>query len=231
LLSFIILTAVFWYTDGQPLLGIISMLPVLLVLVWILGTMVTIGYTLNVMTILIGALTVGLGVTYAIHISHRFIEEMEHHHSLDKAINNTVKNTGSALFGAAMTTVLGFGVLFFAILPPMKQFGTMTALTILYSFLSSVWVLPSMLVIWARQTGLSGNGNEHENKVPEPKEKYDNPDVSKMITTSDSEDDDVSEDNSEEVTEKDESENEKAVEEPEDERNDIAIPKTDKNKL
>ena len=137
LLSFIILTAVFWYTDGQPLLGIISMLPVLLVLVWILGTMVTIGYTLNVMTILIGALTVGLGVTYAIHISHRFIEEMEHHHSLDKAINNTVKNTGSALFGAAMTTVLGFGVLFFAILPPMKQFGTMTALTILYSFLSS----------------------------------------------------------------------------------------------
>ena len=78
LLSFIILTAVFWYTDGQPLLGIISMLPVLLVLVWILGTMVTIGYTLNVMTILIGALTVGLGVTYAIHISHRFIEEIEH---------------------------------------------------------------------------------------------------------------------------------------------------------
>ena len=155
LLSFVILTAVFWYTDGQPLLGIISMLPVLLVLVWILGTMVTIGYTLNVMTILIGALTVGLGVTYAIHISHRFIEEIEHHHSLDKAINNTVKNTGSALFGAAMTTVLGFGVLFFAILPPMKQFGTMTALTIFYSFLSSVWVLPSMLVLWARQTGIT----------------------------------------------------------------------------
>jgi len=164
LLSFIILTAVFWYTDGQPLLGIISMLPVLLVLVWILGTMVTIGYTLNVMTILIGALTVGLGVTYAIHISHRFIEEMEHHHSLDKAINNTVKNTGSALFGAAMTTVLGFGVLFFAILPPMKQFGTMTALTILYSFLSSVWVLPSMLVIWARNSGLTKELNDENTK-------------------------------------------------------------------
>jgi hypothetical protein len=116
--------------------------------------MVAIGYALNVFTILIGALTVGLGVTYAIHISHRFIEEMEHHHSLEKAVNNTVKNTGSALFGAAMTTVLGFGVLFFAILPPMKQFGTMTALTIFYSFLSSVWVLPSLLVLWARYTNL-----------------------------------------------------------------------------
>jgi len=174
LLSFVILTAIFWYTDGQPLLGIISMLPVLLVLVWILGTMVTIGYTLNVMTILIGALTVGLGVTYAIHISHRFIEEMEHHHSLDKAINNTVKNTGSALFGAAMTTVLGFGVLFFAILPPMKQFGTMTALTIFYSFLSSVWVLPSMLVIWARQSGLARKEEKHEDEISEEMEKVEN---------------------------------------------------------
>jgi len=186
-LSFIILTAVFWYTDGQPLLGIISMLPVLLVLVWILGTMVTIGYTLNVMTILIGALTVGLGVTYAIHISHRFIEEMEHHHSLEKAVNNTVKNTGSALFGAAMTTVLGFGVLFFAILPPMKQFGTMTALTILYSFLSSVWVLPSMLVIWAKSTGLAEKLNEHENIIPEAKDKYEESQDSKEETDSDEE--------------------------------------------
>ena len=161
ILSFIILTAIFWYTDKQPWLGPLTMIPVLLVLVWILGTMVAIGYALNVFTILIGALTVGLGVTYAIHISHRFIEEMEHHHSLEKAVNNTVKNTGSALFGAAMTTVLGFGVLFFAILPPMKQFGTMTALTIFYSFLSSVWVLPSILVLWARYTNL-GKGNDEQ---------------------------------------------------------------------
>ncbi|OIR22193.1 MAG: hypothetical protein BET99_05065 [Marine Group III euryarchaeote CG-Epi2] len=216
LLSFIILTAVFWYTDGQPLLGIISMLPVLLVLVWILGTMVTIGYTLNVMTILIGALTVGLGVTYAIHISHRFIEEMEHHHSLDKAINNTVKNTGSALFGAAMTTVLGFGVLFFAILPPMKQFGTMTALTILYSFLSSVWVLPSMLVIWARSSGLAKNLNELENTIPEAKDK----------SKAEENEEDV-EDTKEDETEA--KETEENGEEPEDIKNDIATHKADED--
>ena len=216
LLSFIILTAVFWYTDGQPLLGIISMLPVLLVLVWILGTMVTIGYTLNVMTILIGALTVGLGVTYAIHISHRFIEEMEHHHSLDKAINNTVKNTGSALFGAAMTTVLGFGVLFFAILPPMKQFGTMTALTILYSFLSSVWVLPSMLVIWARSSGLAKNLNELENKIPEAKEQ----------SKAEENEEDVEETKEDETEAKETEEN---GEEPEDIKNDIATHKADED--
>jgi len=190
ILSFILLTAIFGYTDKQPWLGPLTMIPVLLVLVWILGTMVAIGYALNVFTILIGALTVGLGVTYAIHISHRFIEEMEHHHSLEKAVNNTVKNTGSALFGAAMTTVLGFGVLFFAILPPMKQFGTMTALTIFYSFLSSVWVLPSLLVLWARYTGLGkASHDQQENKEPEAKESYQKTEEEPKDSSEDSSDD------------------------------------------
>ena len=63
--------------DGQPLLGIVDNNSCFLVFTWILGTMVVIGYSLNVMTTLIGALTIGLGVTYAIHISHRFIEELK----------------------------------------------------------------------------------------------------------------------------------------------------------
>ena len=202
ILSFILLTAIFGYTDNQPWLGPLTMIPVLLVLVWILGTMVAIGYALNVFTILIGALTVGLGVTYAIHISHRFIEEMEHHHSLEKAVNNTVKNTGSALFGAAMTTVLGFGVLFFAILPPMKQFGIMTALTIFYSFLSSVWVLPSLLVLWARYTGLGkANHDQQENKEPEAKESY-----RKTEDEIDAEDEPTEEEESEDSSEEDQDE-------------------------
>ena len=146
--------------------------------------MVVIGYSLNVMTTLIGALTIGLGVTYAIHISHRFIEELEEHHSLENAVNNTVKNTGFSLFGAAMTTVLSFGVLSQSILVPMQQFGTITALTILFSFLSSVWVLPSILVLWAKQAGLT------EIKIPESKEKAD---ASIIATTSDNESDDNSE--------------------------------------
>ena len=184
ILSFIVLTAVFWINDGQPLLGLLTIIPVLLVLTWILGTMVVIGYSLNVMTTLIGALTIGLGVTYAIHISHRFIEELEEHHSLENAVNNTVKNTGFSLFGAAMTTVLSFGVLSQSILVPMQQFGTITALTILFSFLSSVWVLPSMLVIWAKNSNLAEDLSSNENQMPEKKEKYES---SSMAITKDNE--------------------------------------------
>ena len=195
ILSFIVLTAVFWINDGQPLLGLLTIIPVLLVLTWILGTMVVIGYSLNVMTTLIGALTIGLGVTYAIHISHRFIEELEEHHSLENAVNNTVKNTGFSLFGAAMTTVLSFGVLSQSILVPMQQFGTITALTILFSFLSSVWVLPSILVIWAKNSNLVEGLHGNEKQLPETKEKSE---VSSTAITEDSEEgDDESSDNKE----------------------------------
>ncbi|MCK5252188.1 MAG: MMPL family transporter, partial [Thermoplasmata archaeon] len=67
------------------------------------------------------------------------------------ALNDTVGHTGAALFGAAATTIGGFGVLAFSVLTPMAQFGIVTALSIFYSFLASVFVLPSFLAIWARR--------------------------------------------------------------------------------
>jgi hypothetical protein len=57
------------------------------------------------------------------------------------------------LLGSAATTVGGFGVLVFAILPPLQQFGLITGLTIIYAFLAAVLVLPSLLVVWTRLFG------------------------------------------------------------------------------
>ncbi len=62
----------------------------------------------------------------------------------------SLTGTGGALLGSAATTVGGFGVLVFAILPALQQFGIITGLTIIYAFLASVLVLPSLLVVWTR---------------------------------------------------------------------------------
>ncbi|MFB6198704.1 MAG: MMPL family transporter, partial [Halobacteriaceae archaeon] len=58
--------------------------------------------------------------------------------------------TGGALLGSAATTVGGFGVLAFAILPPLQQFGIITGITIIYAFGASVFLLPSLLILWLR---------------------------------------------------------------------------------
>jgi len=132
------------------MVGLLSTVPIVLVIGWVYGSMYLLNIPLNVVTIMISALTIGLGITYAIHISHRFLEDLETK-PWKTALCDTVGHTGAALFGAAATTIGGFGMLTFSVLTPMAQFGIVTALSIFYSFLASVFVLPSFLAIWARR--------------------------------------------------------------------------------
>ena len=148
--ALIVLVLFFWFTEFRPMLAVLAVLPILLVLVWVLGTMVLLGFDYNVVTALITALSVGIGVDYTIHITHRFVEEREHHgKSIKDAISSTMHTTGGALIGSALTTALGFSVLVFSPIPPMGQFGLLTAITVVYSLIAAVVVLPPMLVTWA----------------------------------------------------------------------------------
>ncbi|RLF48418.1 MAG: hypothetical protein DRN10_02690 [Thermoplasmata archaeon] len=142
---------IFYLRDKSVMLGIITAIPIIFCVSWILGSMYLLGISLNVMTITIASLTVGLGVTYAIHISHRFVEEVEKNGDIEKAAHRAVNSTGVSLFGAAATTIAGFALLSFSLMPPLQQFGEMTALTILYAFISAVFILPSFLTLWARR--------------------------------------------------------------------------------
>jgi predicted RND superfamily exporter protein len=104
----------------------------------------------NILTGMITSLTVGLGVAYSIHLSERYNQELKRSDTMWDAMETAVTGTGGALLGSAATTVGGFGVLAFAILPPLQQFGIITGMTIIYAFLASVLVLPSLLVVWTR---------------------------------------------------------------------------------
>jgi len=152
--AFLMLT--YRITDGSATLGFVTLLPVMLSVTWILGTMYLADIPFNVLTGMITSLTVGLGVAYSIHISERYAHELERHRSVWEAMRTTVTGTGGALLGSAATTVGGFGVLVFAILPPLQQFGLITGLTIIYAFLASVLILPSLLVVWTRYMGPDG---------------------------------------------------------------------------
>ncbi len=148
--SLVVLMVVFTIEERSPMIGLVATLPMVFCLIWIVGTMYLLHIPLNAMTITIGSLTVGLGITYGIHITHRFIEDLRDTSDVQEATRRTLLNTGGALMGAAGTTIAGFGLLVFSLMPPLQQFGSITALSILYSFLSSVIVLPVLLMIWAK---------------------------------------------------------------------------------
>ena len=147
--SLIVLTAVFLYEKRSWMLGLITSIPVVLALLWLLGSMYALGINFNVVTVTTTSLTIGLGITYAIHITHRFLEDWEREKNIEDAIKKTVRHTGTSIFGAATTTMAGFGTLMLSSMPPIRQFGEVSALSILYSFVLSVFILPTFLYMWA----------------------------------------------------------------------------------
>ncbi len=149
-----ILTLIFYFSKKTKILGLITTFPVTLVTIWIIGTMFLLDVPLNVLTVTITALTVGMGVDFSIHVAHRFLEEVENGKELFEASQETVLNTGSALFGSAATTVGAFGILSTSDIVPLAQFGYITAMAIAYSFIVAVFLLPSALVVWAKFTGV-----------------------------------------------------------------------------
>ena len=143
-----ILALFFWLTQRRPTLGVIAVGPIVLVLIWVLGTMALVGIPYTLLTSIITALSIGIGVDYTIHVIHRYREEFTRLRNPEQAAIRTLSTTGSALLGSALTTALGFGVLVLSPLEGSQQLGITAAITIAYSLIVSILVVPPAMTIW-----------------------------------------------------------------------------------
>jgi len=146
----VLMAAVFWVRLRRPMLGVITVAPVVLVLLLTFAAMAATGITFNPMTSMISALAIGIGVPFTIHVTHRFEEDLHGHADLDTAMRSTMRNTGGALAGSAFTTMAGFATLVTSSLQPFRQLGLVVAYAIGFALVASVLVLPSMLALWHR---------------------------------------------------------------------------------
>ena len=143
-----VLAVFFWVTVRQPALAVIAVVPTILVLVSVLGTMALLGIPYTIVTSIITALSIGIGVDYTIHMIHRYREEFAHVRDPERAAVRTLAATGSALLGSAMTTGLGIGVLAASPLAALQQFGITAAITIAYSLIVAVVLVPPAMTVW-----------------------------------------------------------------------------------
>lgn len=153
--ALVLLVVTFAVRGGRPILGAVTLLPVVLVVLWVFGTMAATGIPFGPVTAMISALAIGIGVPFSIHITHRFTEDLAEYGDLERTLQSTMRHTGGALAGSALTTMAGFLVLVTSSLPPFRQLGLVVAYAIGYSLLAAVLVLPSLLAVWARWRGLA----------------------------------------------------------------------------
>ena len=139
----------FTLAHRRPMLGVITVLPVGLVLALTFGTMALTGIPLNPVTATLAALSIGIGVPFTIHVTSRYVEERDRD-GPGTAMRRTMVRTGGALAGSALTTAIGFGILTTSTLIPFSQLGYVIVYAIAYSLAASVLVLPSLLVLWSR---------------------------------------------------------------------------------
>lgn len=146
----LVLMITFMIEARRWFLGLITIAPVALVVLWTYGLMYITDIPFGPVTATIAALAIGIGVPFTIHIARRFQEDRRAHTDMDEAMRSTMRHTGGALAGSAFTTMAGFGVLITSSLTPFRQMGQVTVYAIGLALAAAVLVLPSMLALWDR---------------------------------------------------------------------------------
>jgi predicted RND superfamily exporter protein len=126
-------------------LALIGMLPNFLAAGAVIGTIGLTGIPLDVMTVTVAAVSIGMGVDNTIHYIFRFKKEFLESKDYLKSTKNTHATIGRALFYTSTTIILGFLVLATSNFSPTVFFGIFTSLSMIMAIIGSLFLLPVLL--------------------------------------------------------------------------------------
>ncbi len=127
--------------------GLIAVFPILLTLLLNFALMSYLNIPLDIATILVSSIAIGIGIDYTIHFTNRMKLEMSRHDSVDEALAETLRTTGKAILINALSVAAGFLVLMFAELIPIQRFGWLTAATMIFSSFGAITFLPALILL------------------------------------------------------------------------------------
>ena len=141
IVTMIILTLVLSVVFRSIRLGIITMVPVAVVILWQPLLMNSPDVNVNIFTAMIGTIVFGIGVDDSIHVMHRIQEEGE----TPTGIANSIEETGQTIFETTITTVSGIGAGFLVTFPGLENFFMIMCLLIIFAFVTSTFLMPAVI--------------------------------------------------------------------------------------
>jgi predicted RND superfamily exporter protein len=130
--------------------GLASVVPILMVVSWLYAFMYLAGFAINLVTATIAAVSIGIGIDFAIHFIVRYREELARLGLRSEAVRVAGEGTGLALVASAISSSVGFGILALAPMPLFAAYGLLTALMIVMALVATLAVLPAILVAVTR---------------------------------------------------------------------------------
>ena len=128
-------------------LSLIGVIPNFIAAFFILGIIGLIGIPLDMMTITIAAITIGIAVDNSIHYIYRFKEEFSNYRNYNETINLCHSSVGKAILNTSITIVFGFSILVLSNFIPTIYFGVFTSIAMLIAMISVLTLLPALILL------------------------------------------------------------------------------------
>ena len=138
--------AMFFILFKNIKLSLIGVVPNFIAAFFILGIIGILNIPLDMMTITIAAITIGIAVDNSIHYIYRFKEEFNNIKNYEKTINYCHSTVGIAILNTSITIVFGFSILVFSNFIPTIYFGIFTGIAMLLAMISVLTLLPALLI-------------------------------------------------------------------------------------
>lgn len=145
---FVMILGMFVILFRSFFLALVAITPNLFSAAFILGLMGWVGLPLDLMTITIAAITIGIAVDDTIHYIHRFREEFPSDRDYLATMVRCHGSIGTAMYYTSLTIIAGFSILALSSFNPTVYFGLLTGLAMLVALLANLMVLPALLAVF-----------------------------------------------------------------------------------
>jgi predicted RND superfamily exporter protein len=146
-------------------MGAVVLSPIVLIILLNFGLMGYFGLPLDLATMLVGSIMIGVGIDYSIHFSSRFRLEYKNTHDERKALDTTLRTTGIAVVSNALMVALGFFVLVSGKFLPIRREGWMIGALMILSAFAALVFLPSFIITTKKWLGLNNNTESRRKKT------------------------------------------------------------------
>ncbi len=130
--------------------GVYATAPILATIIILFGVMGISGIPLNIVTVLVASLALGIGIDYSIHVISQFNHSCKNGRELIDALEDAITISGKAIFINVFSVSAGFLVLLFSEMVPLQYFGILMAISMFGSGLAALTLLPVILILAKR---------------------------------------------------------------------------------
>ena len=151
IIAVILVIALVSFIFKSLLEGLYASVPIIATIAVLYGVMGLTGIPLNVVTVLVASVAMGIGIDYSIHYITHFNDALKREFEINNAVEEAIMISGKAILINFISVSAGFLILIFSDLMPMVYFGILIALSMLGSSMGALTLLPAILLLGKRR--------------------------------------------------------------------------------